>query len=151
MFELFKFYICFFQTGGVVVSYLTEACLEGLGSFEEEERSGQVTSFLTELFEGPGGIFSFCKAFPKIRFMTNFPVVRGCPYWYPVLRGSILRNLQAIGFNSPPNFTFLSDVTAELEKDGKALALVWGMAYVKATIDQVEVQLSVPISESVDR
>lgn len=134
-----------------MISYLTEACLEGLGSFEEDERSGQVTSFLTDLFEGPGGIFSFCKAFPKIRFMTNFPVVRGVPYWYPVLRGSILRNMQAICFNSPPNFSLLSEVTAELEQDGKSLSLVWGMAYVKATIDQVEVQLSVPIPEHVDR
>ena len=62
--------VLIFQTNMVIMSFLTNPIIDGIG---EEANEGNMIQILTQLLVQPGGVFSFCQSFPMVRMFLSPP------------------------------------------------------------------------------
>ena len=124
----------------VVMSFLTNCLIDGIGE-ECSGGEGALNQTLMNLFNGQGGVFSFCLTYPNLRCFISPPNIRNRPHWYPKFRPIILRQLQHILLSRPPNLQLLQDHPGELDPDGVHFNIMYGVNFVQDLHDQ-SVQLS---------
>ena len=107
----YKHHFNSFQVTMVVMSFLTNCLIDGLG--EDCSGEGAIVQSLMAIFSGQGGVFAFCQSYPAIRCFISPPNVRNRPHWYPRFRPIILRVLQQIMLGRPLNLQLLEDHPGE--------------------------------------
>ena len=122
------------------MAFLTNMIVDGIGE-DCSGGEGPLTQTLLKIFSHTGGIFEFCQSFPALRFFISPPSVRNKPSWYPRFRPVVLRAIQQILKDRPPNLQLLEDHAGVLDPDGIHFNIMSGINYVQDLHDQA-IQLS---------
>ena len=117
------------------MSMLTNIVIDGIGE-ECAGGEGALSQVLLSMFVNSGGLFSFAQSYPTIRMFIAPPGVRNRPAWYPRFRPVILRVLQQVLQNRPPNLELLEDFQGDLDPDGIHYSIMSGVNFVQDLHDQ---------------
>ena len=133
--------VLIFQTNMVIMSFLTNPIIDGIG---EEANEGNMIQILTQLLVQPGGVFSFCQSFPMVRMFLSPPNLRVKPSWYPRFRPVILQTMLQLLGSRPSNLQILQDFSSDLEPDGIHFSIMGGVTFVQDLHDQSLALMSQP-------
>ena len=127
----------------VVMSFLTNCLIDGIGE-ECSGGEGALNQTLMNLFNGQGGVFSFCLTYPNLRCFISPPNIRNKPNWFPRFRPVIIRALQQSLLERPSNLQILEDFSGDLDPDGIHFSIMSGILFVQDLHDQVSQLLLLP-------